>query len=288
MKQGYKRMNEKNCLSGVKEEAGFLDVLLVLAENIKLLTIFPLIVGLCAFGIAFVLPQTYQSISVLQADQATASLMTTTSVLDPVITTHDLAKGKTLEEARSHLKARILTAIGRGDKLLTLTVSADTAQNSRLLANALLHQTYLESRPKGNARTRLEAQLAEAKARLNNAQSAAAGLLKRLESSNSGANGGAEMARGYADLLTAAGAAQTQISILETQLEGVSESQLIQPPSLPEKASSSKKLLIGISAALAAGMAVLLFVFMRQALRNMASNAGAAEKVVRIRQFLGL
>ena len=280
-------MHEKNCLSGVKEDAGLLDVLLVLAENIKLLTVWPLIVGLCALGISFLLPQTYQSIAVLQADQATASLMTTTSVLDPVIATLDLAKDQTLEEARSHLKTKILTAIGRGDKSLTLTVSADTAQNSQALANALLHQAYRESRPKGGARVRLEAQLAEAKTRLNNAQLAAAGLLKRLESSNSGA-GGADVARGYADLLTAAGAAQTQISILETELEGVSDSQLIQPPSLPEKASQPKKLLIAIGAALAAGMALLLFVFMRQALRHTTSNAMAAEKLARIRQFLGL
>ncbi len=265
-----------------------LDVLLVLAENIKLLTIGPLIVGLCALGIGFFLPQTYQSVSVLQADQATASLMTTTSVLDPVIATLDLAKGKTLEQARNHLKEKILTAIGRGDKLLTLTVAADSAQNSQLLANALLRQTYLASRPKGSARTRLEAQLAEAKTRLNNAQSAAAGLLKRLESSNSGANGGAEVARGYADLLTAAGAAQTKIGTLEIELEGVSDSLLIQPPSLPEKASQPKKLLTAIGAALAAGMALLVFVFLRQALRNTASNPQAAEKVARIRQFLSL
>jgi uncharacterized protein involved in exopolysaccharide biosynthesis len=101
-------MSEKNGgLSGAKEEAGLLDVLLVLAKSIKLFTIWPLIVGLCAFGIAFVLPQTYQSISILQADHATASLVTTTSVLDPVIGTLDLAKGRTSEEARSHLKMKI-------------------------------------------------------------------------------------------------------------------------------------------------------------------------------------
>jgi hypothetical protein len=34
-------MSEKNGLSGAKEEAGLLDVLLVLAKNIKLFTIWP-------------------------------------------------------------------------------------------------------------------------------------------------------------------------------------------------------------------------------------------------------
>jgi capsule polysaccharide export protein KpsE/RkpR len=279
---------EKDAFSATQKEAGLLDILLVFAENIKFLTIWPLIVSLCVLGVSFIVPQTYQSVSVLQADQATASLMTTTSVLDPVIVTFDLLKDKTLEEARRDLKSKLLIAVGRGDKLLTLTVSADTAQQSQQIANALLRQTYLESRPKGGARTRLDAQLAEAKARLNNAQSAAAALLKRLDANNSGANGAVDVARGYADLLTAAGAAQTQISILETQLEGVSDSLLIQAPSLPDKASQPKKLLIASGAALATGMALLLFVLMRQALRNMATNEKSAEKMARIRQFLSL
>lgn len=281
-------MNETNALSGIKDEAGFLDVLLVLAENVKLLIILPLIVGLCALGIGFLLPRTYESVSILQVDQATASLISTTSVLDPVIASLDLAKGKTLEEARIQLKAKILTAIGRSDKLLTLTVSADSAQDSQLLANALLRQTYLQSRPKGGTRVRLEAQLAEAKIRLNNAQLATNRLFKGLESSHTGAGVGPEVARGYADLLTATGAAQTQISSLEAQLEGISDSHLIQPPSLPEKPSSSKKLPLAIGATLLTGIVVLLFIFMRRALSNMSGNTSAAQKLARIRQFLGL
>lgn len=72
-----------------------LDVLLTLAQNIKLLTIWPLAAGWCALGIGFMLPPTYQGISVLQADQAMTSLMTTTPVLDPIIAALDLAKGQT-------------------------------------------------------------------------------------------------------------------------------------------------------------------------------------------------
>lgn len=73
----------------------------------------------------------------------------------------------------------------------------------------MFRQTYQESPPKGIVRARLEAQLAEAKIRLNNAQSAA-------------------------------------------------------------------------------GMVLLLFVFIRQALCSMLTNAAAPEKLARIRQFLGL
>jgi LPS O-antigen subunit length determinant protein (WzzB/FepE family) len=247
-----------------------------------------LLVGLCALGISFVLPPTYQSVAVLQAEQATASLMTTATVLDPVIASLGLAKEDTVEEARIKLREQIKSAVGRNDKLLTLTVSGRSAQQAQAIANAVLQQTFQESRPKGSVRTRLETQLAEAKARLKNAQDASQGLLKRLESSGAGVNGGAELARGYAELLGASGAAQSQISALETQLEGVSEAQLVQSPTLPQKASQPKKGLIAIGATLAAGLALLLFVFMRQAFRNTEANETTSAKLLRIRKSLGL
>jgi capsular polysaccharide biosynthesis protein len=274
--------------SGMQPDAGLLDLLVTLAENIKLLVIGPLVAGLCALGLSFMLPPTYQSISILQADQSAASLMLTAAVLDPVIVALGLSRDGTLESARRQLKAQIKTAIGRGDKLLTLTVSAPTAQQSQALASALLHQSYEESRPKGTARTRLETQLAEARTRLSNAQAAAAGLLKRLEPNGSNAGAAADMARGYAELLSASGAAQTQISTLETQLEGLSEAQLLQPPTLPEEPSEPKKGLIALAAVLAAAVALLLTVFMRQTFRTTLANAPALEKVARIRQCLGL
>lgn len=283
-------MNEEmhTGLSADGDEFGFLDLLVTLAENLKLLVIGSLLVGLCALAISFVLPPTYQSVAVLQAEQATASLVTTAAVLDPVVASLGLAKDDTLEEARTKLREQIKTAVGRNDKLLTLTVSDRAAQQAQAIANAVLRQTYQESRPKGSARKRIEVQLAEAQARLKNAQDAAAGLLKRLESSGSGATGGAELARGYAELLTATGAAQGQITALEAQLEGVSDAILVQSPTLPLKASQPKKGLIAIGATLAAGLALLLFVFMRQALRSNAENTESAEKLARIRRSLGL
>lgn len=280
---------EKSGFSAMQGEAGLLDVLVTLAENVKLLIIGPLVVGLCALGITFVLPRTYQSTAILQADQSTASLMMSASVLDPVIGALGLAGGDTLEKARRELREQIKAVVGRGDKLLTLTVSARSAQQSQDIANALLRQSYLESRPKGTARGRLQTQLQEAQLRLRNAQNASLGLLKRLQSDGVGVGRDAEAARGYADLLNATGAAQTQISALEAELEGLSESKLLQAPTLPQQASHPRKGLVALGATLAAQLALLLFVFMRQALRNTAAaNAEASRKVVRIRQCLGL
>lgn len=274
----------QNPAATAEEKPGMLDILVNVAENIKILIIGPLLMGLCALGISFLLTPVYQSVAVLQADQAMASLMVTAVVLDPVIAKLGLDKESTAEEARIQLRDQVKTTVGRNDKLLTLTVSGRTAQQAQAIANAILYQAYQESRPKGNIRARLETQVAEAKYRLENARAASIGVLKRLESPS----GGIELARGYAELLTATGTAQSQISALEAQLDGVSEAQLIQPPTLPQKASQPKKGLIAIGATLTAGLALLLFVFMRQAWRNTAENETSFTKMVRIRRSLRL
>lgn len=271
-----------------QDEVSLLDILAILAENAKLLIIGPLLVGLSALGIGYMLPQTFESVAVLQAEQATASLTTTADVLDPAATKLGLAKDGSAEEARSGLRQSIKTAVGKNEKLLTLTVSAPTPQQAQIKAYALLEQIYIQSSPKGKVRERLEAQLAEARGRLKNADNVANILLKRLDAPVVSATAGNELSRGYAELLAVIGAAQTQITVLEAQLEVLSEAQLLQKPTLPEKATQSKKALLAIGTTLATGLVLLLFIFIRQALRNTAVDAETAGKVVRIRRALGL
>lgn len=270
-------------------EVNVLDILITVAENFKLLVIVPLLVGVCALGLGYALPKTFESVAVLQADQSIASLMTTAAVLDPAVIKLGLNKDASAEDARREFHKTVKTVVGKSDKLLTLTVNAPTPEQAQAKANALLEQTYLQSGPKGSVRARLEQQLVEVKKRLKNATSAADNLFERLGSTTaSSVNNGNELARGYADLLTVIAGAQRQSSELQTQLEGLSESQLIQAPTLPQKPSYPKKALMAIGATLATGLALLLFVFMRQALRNTAKDAGAAGKLGRIRRALGL
>ncbi len=269
----------------LEQDVGFLDILVTLAENAKLLVAGPLLVGLIALGIGYLLPQSFESVAVLQADPATASLMTTAAVLDPVGAKLGLVKVESIDEARRMLREQIKVTVGRNDKLLTLTVSASTPKQAQAIANVVLEQSYLRSSPKGTLRARLETQLAEAQVRLKNAQNAAIGMLKGMESSSGNR---ADQLNGYAELLAATAAAQTQISDLEAKLEGLSDSQLVQPPTLPEKASHPKKALRAIGASLATGLILLLYVFIRQRLSSMTSDVEAAGKLARIRRALGL
>jgi capsular polysaccharide biosynthesis protein len=269
-----------------QEEIDLLDILVTLAENIKLLILGPVLVGLCALGIAFVVPKTFESVAVLKAEQATASLMTTAAVLDPVATSLGLTQEESVEEARRLLREQIKATVGRTDKLLTLTVSATAPQQAQAIANAVLQQTYVQSRPKGSERARLETQLQDAKARTKSAEDAAVTLLKRMDSN--GATGSTESARGYAELLNVAAAGQNQVAAFQAQLEGLTDAQLIQPPTLPQKASKPKKGLIAIGATLAAGLVLMLFVLVRQTVRGSVKDANTASKMARIRRALAL
>ena len=75
---------------------------------------------------------------------------------------------------------------------------------------------------------------------------------------------------------------------MEAQLEGLSDAQRVQAPTLPVRPSQPKKALIAMGATLAAGLALLLFVFMRRGLQAAAANQIHLEKLVRICKFLGV
>ena len=66
-----------------EDEISLLDLLLTVSQNIKLLILGPLAAGLCALGITFTLPATYESVAILPTD--INSTLRLAAVLDPVI-----------------------------------------------------------------------------------------------------------------------------------------------------------------------------------------------------------
>ena len=98
----------------------------------------------------------------------------------------------------------------------------------------------------------------------------------------------AELPRSYSELLNTITAAQAQIATIEAQLEGMIDSQLVQVPTLPEKAVSPKKTMIAVGATLATGFLLLLWVFMRNGLRSAEADPVSADKLARIRRALSL
>ena len=271
-----------------EDEISLLDLLLTVSQNIKLLILGPLAAGLCALGVTFTLPATYESVAILSTD--INSTLRLASVLDPVVVKLDLAKGKTTEQARLELSSRIEFEKNNKTKLFNLAVSGDSPQQAQATAKVLLMSTYEFLRPRGSNKARLEAQLVIAKQRLEEAQRTSVGLLgvleRGLKSEGALKSTGSDVSKSYTDLLSILSGMQAQVVSLELQLEGMSDEQLLQPPSLPEKPVSQKKAMKATIAALATGFALLLFVFIRQGLRTAGADPEGSAKLAAIRRSL--
>jgi uncharacterized protein involved in exopolysaccharide biosynthesis len=259
------------------DEISLLDLLQTIAENLRLLVIGPIVVGLLALAGASLWPKTYESTAILAAGQTTASLMLSAAVLDPIAANLGYTPKQEQEAARDKLKSQIKASFNAKDKMLTLTTQADTPQASQALAKAVLQQTYTQSQPRDSEKLRLQKQLAQAQVREKEANQTAVLLAGKME--KSGGEVSFQVAQGYAQMIGVVKESQaTQIDI-ERQLQGLDASALVQEATLPTKHTAPKRGIITIMAALAAGFALLLFVFMRQALRNASQDSESAQKL---------
>jgi hypothetical protein len=98
---------------------------------------------------------------------------------------------------------------------------------------------------------------------------------------------GSDVSKSYTDLLAVLAGMQSQVVSIELQLEGMSDEQLLQAPSLPEKPVSQKKAMKATVAALGTGFALLLWVFVRSSLRAAGADPVSAAKLAAIRRALG-
>lgn len=277
-------------------EVSLLDLLLVVAENIKLLVLGPLLAGLVALGIGFVLPQNYVSQAILLVPPPTspnlpspaqaAAMMMSPLVLDPIIGTDPELSAKPLETARKDLAGKLKAAVAK-DGLLRLDATANQPQAAQALANAVIDNWLKSTVPGPQDRADLEKRLSYA----SNALASVTTLLNTL-SVDGAVSLGKPLTRGEAGTsLVGLGELQTRylddVLGIPRALQGLSRDVVKQPPTLPIEPASNKKALIAVMTTLGTGFALLLFVFMRQAWRNAAKDPAAASKIERLRAAVG-
>ena len=260
-----------------EDEISLLDLLQTIVENLRLLVLVPLLLGLAALGGANLLPKTYESTALLAADATTASLMQSSAVLDPIAVSLGYTAQMSVDAARLKLKGQIKASVNAKDKLLTLTAQAETPQAAQALAQAVMQQTYLQSQPQGSAKLRLEKQMVQAQSREKDAMLAAQRLATKLDKASGEL--ALTVAQGYAQLMGVVKEAQSTQTEIERELLGLDASVLRQEATLPNQHISPKRSLMAIITSLATGFALLLFVFVRQALRNAGHNPETAPKI---------
>lgn len=265
-----------------------LELLATVAENLKLLILGPIVAGLIALGVGYVVKPTYESVSVLQsgkvAPELVASLARSADVLQAVANEMDIAPDESHASRLKLMQARVSAAVGRQDKLITLTTQASTPERAQKLNLAVWQRIYPLTRPLAVDAERIQAQIKTLQQDLDAGIALAQSTAKRLDA-GSVSEGSARL---YADVRSANVQRTLDISNLQAQLEGLTGENLVQQPTQPDKPVKPKKALIAIVVALATGMVLLVFIFIREALRNARRNPAQADTLRRLRAALGL
>ena len=281
-------------MNAEESEVSVLDLLLVVAENLKLLIFGPILVGLLALAGAYLVPQSYTSQAILAlptatatatataaATQAAAAMMVSPLVLDSIIESLNLSEGRSMQVARVGLANQIKAAVGK-DGLLRLDVTAHSPAQAQTIANAVI-DTWLKSTVPGEqARADLAKRLSYAQTSLD----AVTRLISRLDAGDA-ANLNKPLTRGEAGTsFVGLGELQSRylgdVLSIPRELQGLSRDVVKQPPTLPTEPVSPKKGLIAALAAIASGFVLLLWVFLRQAWRRATQDARMAEKCRRL------
>lgn len=270
------------------DEINLLDLALTIAENIKLLILGPLIVGLAAVGVTFILPHTYQSFAILnpEANGYSASVLVTQAnsaiVLNAVRQATNFEPDLKMDEALAKLRQGLSATVGRQDKLVTLSLEANTPQLAQAKLELLINELITQSKPRGANLERLEVRIEQEK----QSYQAANLLEQKLAEIVSTGKATETTTNAYAELVSSNASKFIDIQELENSLQGVSTEDILQPPTLPDTYTKPKKARVAVLATLASGFVLLLFVFVRQALRKAAANPESAAKLSRIRQLL--
>lgn len=289
-------------------EMGLLDQLIVVAENIRLLILVPLAVGLLALGAAFAVPKSYVSQAMLSmpmpmpmpmppttavppmttiTSAQAALMMVSPQVLDAVIAALNLSEGRSVEVAREKLLGQVKVAAGK-DGMVRLDVTAPSPVQAQAIANAVVDSWLKSAVPGEQERAMLETRLAHATSALDSLNR----IMTRLADSDAPAQKKfAGMGELGASLITVADLQARylgEVFAITRQLKGLSrEDVLKQAPTLPSDTVGPRKSVIVVLSMLTSGFVLLLWVFMRQAWRNVAQDPLGAQKQARLRAALG-
>jgi uncharacterized protein involved in exopolysaccharide biosynthesis len=259
-------------------------------ENLKLLLIGPVVVGVLAFGIASAMPKWYTSTAYLSLDEAGAraadSLMHSIPVLDAVLAKLDIPR-EAFEARRKSLDSNRQIVVAPGEipaasKLFRLEYS-DREPSLAQKINSFFIEGWLNSTKPPPQKTRsIEAEIARRDLQVKLISQ----LLDRLQKDATSLvtqNQQGELATPMMKLIERRDENLAELVKLREALNGLSSDVVFGPPDLPSQPSWPKKATITILAVLVSTLLLLVFVILRSGLPGVWSKQKTAP--VRRRAF---
>lgn len=279
----HETQNSPNLQDSNDDEISLLDLLATVTENLTLLVIGPLLAGLVALGVTFVVPPTYESRSVLRLEESTIALIKSDDLLTPLLPKAPwIKKDAPLSGRLQRLRDEVESTYNKKDKTLTISVSGPSPQESQQLHNAVINELRKQMRPKGLSLEQIETRRATTQSTLDELSQVIASLAQNITRMNGDSEASS---RAYSLLVTQRLNSQQTLQDIEFSLKPFGDEAFVQTPSLPDKPTKPKKGLIAVITTLGAGVGLLVFVLLRQALRNAKRhNPQDAERLATIKK----
>ena len=289
--------NDSTPTSQPDDEISLLDILVVLSENIKLLVIGPILVAAAAYGISSRLPKTYESTAWLrpvafqsvqsgQSGQGVVANLNSQDTLRTFLQSSEGGKwsaGLGEQEALAKLQGTLKASYNAKQDYVSVSVTGSNPAQAQALCQALI-QTGLESlKPAGHLKSQITAKINIEKKSLKEIEDIYAKLSSQLESQASTAQGD-KLVESLTRLQERKNDLQNSLLQLENQLAGYGEGILLQEPTLPDKPISPKKFQITLISGMLTGFVLLVWAFLRAALRAASDDPECARQFARIRK----
>jgi hypothetical protein len=276
------------------DEIELLDLLVTVAENIKLLILGPMLAGAMAFVAVSLWPvaSVYQASFEINGDKKKGSLMTADEVIKLFTEKEVLAGAVNSLQASGQgpwdqlrLPGAVLAEILPKTSQVRVLVQAQDPKDVQAMAQALLAAGVAKSRPTDQKLQILQLAVKQDQVFLGNYQIMLSSIGEKI---NKPDQIDGVLPQAYLNLIKAADRLSKKIEANQQIMNGLSEKDILARPDLPKIVENSKSSMLPILVFLFTGFVLLLGVFVRKAFQGALLNPESAAKINRIRQALGL
>ena len=221
------------------DKIDLLDLLVTVAENIKLLILGPLVAGVLAFGAVSLRPATYESGFTLQGEKKLGPVKEPIEILPPAQVNQLVTSPAVLADAAKALQSSgqgdwaallqsgaVSSQIPRGTTHVQVTVKTQDPQAAQAVAQALLKATLDNSHPEGDNLKALEAALEKDKAALATARLMEARIGATINNTD---KVDPVLAQAYMTLLGTLPRFINTVEVSESKLKGLMDADVVSP-----------------------------------------------------------
>lgn len=263
------------------DQFGLLDILLTIAEQLRLIVVGSLLCGAVGYGLASIWPKKFESVAIVRADPEFATQVKAAFIIDGALNKLGYFKDADEEEAeelRESLRRSIYTQANREDRIVTVRLSADSAEKARALQIEILRTVFEVSKPRGAELKDLEAEKVLLEGQVQELTVTAQIARRLLVESGKTENAG-DLASSLAAISINLSAVQGNITRINRKIAGLSEEDLLQPPTVAKKPVSPKPGPISIMTAICACALLILFVLARHGLRHSGTTGARRQRI---------